>query len=103
MPDKVVEIKTARQLQDNTPYEHHVLQLKVYMELLNVDEGYLVYVTPDRLVEFRVERGGVSVEELLRQTVYDVARPRFSWECRYCPFRKICPYAREQHGEGRSD
>ncbi len=101
-PKRVVEIKTARQLQDNMPYEHHVLQVKVYLDLLGVDEGYLVYVTPDRLVEFRIERGGVDVEELVRQTVYDLAKPRFSWECRYCPFRRICPFARE-HGEARGD
>ena len=98
-PKRVVEIKTARQLQGNTPYEHHVLQLKIYLELLGVDEGLLLYVTPERLVEFRVERGGVDVEELMRQTVYDLARPRFSWECRYCPFKRICPYARNSEGE----
>ncbi len=102
LPKRIVEIKTARQLQGNAPYEHHVLQLKIYLELLDVDEGYLLYVTPDRVVEFRVERGGVDVEELVRQTVYDLAKPRFSWECRYCPFRKICPYARD-HVEERSE
>jgi CRISPR-associated exonuclease Cas4 len=94
-PLRVVEIKTVRQLQAPTPYEHHVMQLKVYLELLNVDEGYLVYITPERAVEFRIERGGVDVEELVRQTVYDVSKPRFNWECRYCAFRRICPFAKQ--------
>ena len=93
VPETVVEIKTGRDLQDNAPREHHVLQLKVYLELLGAREGYLLYVTPDRLVEFRFERGGVDVEALVRETVEDRARPRYDWECRYCPYRRICPYA----------
>ncbi len=102
-PIRVVEVKTARTLPSKAPYEHHVMQLKVYLELMGVDEGYLVYITPERITEFRVERGGIDVEELVRQTVYDVARPRFNWECRYCSFKRICPYARPEEGRGEAE
>jgi len=92
-PLAVVEIKTARDLPENEPHPHHVGQLRVYMELLGAEEGLLVYITPERLVEFPVERAPVDLERMMRETLEDAARPRYDWECRYCPFRKLCPYA----------
>jgi len=94
VPDFIVEVKTAREVHDDTPREHHLLQLRIYMELMNVDRGVLLYITPDRLAEYNISRdSGVNVLELLRETVKDTARPRYEWECRYCPYKKICPYA----------
>ena len=95
-PRLVVEVKTGRDLPDNTPREHHVAQLRVYLELLDVDEGYLLYVTPERLVEHQVERIPLDLEALVRETVLDRARPRYDWECRYCPYRRLCPYSLPQ-------
>ncbi len=92
-PDLVVEIKSARDLPENNPHRHHVEQLQIYMSLLGVDRGLLVYVTPERLVEFSVSGGGVGVEARLRETLADVSHPRYEWECRYCPYRRLCPYA----------
>jgi len=94
----VVELKTARDLPEGRPHQHHVNQLRVYMELLDAPRGVLVYVTPERLLEFSVERGdGIDVEALLREAVHDTARPRFDWECRYCPYRRLCPYSGAKH------
>lgn len=92
--DCIVEIKTGRAGQ-KLPHQHHILQLQLYMELLDVDLGVLVYVTPDRLVEFKVRKGRVEVEELLRDTVRDTVHPRWEWECKYCPYSKLCPYKLE--------
>ncbi len=88
----VVEIKTARSIE--RPLEHHILQLQIYMELLGAEGGSIVYVTPDKILEFEVPRRSVDVERLVAETVRNEARPRFDWECRYCPFRRFCPYAR---------
>jgi len=92
-PSVVVEVKTARDLPENEPHPHHVGQLRVYMELLDAREGLLVYITPERLVEFPVERAPLDLERMMRETLGDAARPRYDWECRYCPFRRLCPYA----------
>ncbi len=92
-PVAVVEIKTGRDLPDNSPREHHVAQVQVYMSMLGAREGYLVYITPERLVEFPVEPVSIDLESLVEDVVYDRRAPRYEWECRYCPYRRICPYA----------
>ncbi len=88
----VVEIKTARSVEK--PLEHHLLQLRIYMSLLGAETGSLVYVTPEKILEYTVEDGYVDFEMLVAETVRNEARPRFDWECRYCPYRRFCPYAR---------
>lgn len=93
-PETVVEIKTSRDLPENNPREHHVMQLRIYMQLLGANRGYLLYVTPEKLVEFEIEPAEMDIEGLIRETIYDLQTPRYEWECRYCSFRKICPYAR---------
>ena len=91
---EVVEIKTGRDLPLNEPHDHHVLQLKIYLNLLGAEEGYLVYITPERLAEFRVEPEPIDIETLMRETIYNEKTPRYEWECRYCPYRRICPFSR---------
>jgi CRISPR-associated exonuclease Cas4 len=93
-PVTVVEIKSARTLPSEAPLEHHVLQLRIYLQLLGAEQGVLLYVTPDRLVEYDVDPSPIDIEELVRETIYDLRVPRYEWECRYCPYRKICPFAR---------
>ncbi len=92
--EEVIEIKTGRDLPLNEPHEHHVLQLKIYLYLLAAKRGYLVYITPERLVEFEIEPEPIDLETLVRETVYNEKAPRYEWECRYCPYRRICPFAR---------
>ncbi len=92
--EEVIEIKTGRDLPSNTPHEHHVLQLKIYLYLLGAQRGYLVYITPERLVEFPVDPEPIDLEMLVRETVYNEKTPRYEWECKYCPYRRICPFAK---------
>ncbi len=100
--EHVVEIKTARSVEK--PLEHHVLQLQVYLNMLGAREGSLVYVTPERLLEYTFPRTELDLDLLVAETVRNEARPRFEWECRYCPYRRFCPYARlkeqERSGQG---
>jgi CRISPR-associated exonuclease Cas4 len=96
VPVTVVEIKTARTLPEEAPLEHHVLQLRIYLQLLKAKQGILLYVTPERLAEYTVEPSPVDVEQLVRETIYDMRVPRYEWECRYCPYRKICPFSRRR-------
>jgi len=87
----IVEIKTARS-DKGLPHEHHIAQLQIYLNMLERDVGILVYVTPDRIAEYVVNRDNIDVETLLKQTVENIKHPRYEWECRYCIFSKICPY-----------
>ena len=93
---RVVEIKTGRPGQI-LPHPHHVLQLQVYLQLLDVPQGILVYITPDRITEYNVEREEINIEELAKETIEDTKHPRWEWECRYCYYSKMCPFRVEQH------
>ncbi len=89
--DAVVEIKSARSDQ-GLPHEHHVMQLQIYLNMLGLDKGILIYITPDRIAEYLVEREPLNIKDLVEETILDLKHPRWSWECRYCPFSRICPY-----------
>ncbi|RLE78715.1 MAG: CRISPR-associated protein Cas4 [Thermoprotei archaeon] len=89
--DLVVEIKTARSDQ-GIPHLHHVMQLQVYLVLLDAAQGILIYITPSRLAEYRIDRVEIDLKTLVEETVYDLRHPRWSWECKYCPFSRICAY-----------
>lgn len=93
--DAVVEIKTGRSGQ-SLPHDHHILQLQVYLNLLGMDRGILVYITPDRMAEYEVDRDPIDIKMLVEETLLDVKHPRWHWECRYCVFSKMCPHRVEQ-------
>lgn len=86
-----VEIKTAKG-DHNIPSEHHVLQLKIYMNMLNASKGILLYITPDRITEYTVE-GPISDYDLVKliTNFLDRKGPRYPWECTWCIFNILCP------------
>jgi len=87
----VIEIKTARST-TSAPQEHHVKQLNIYLNILNYNRGILVYITPSRIVEFTVTRESVDLEREVRDLIENNYHPRYTWECSYCYFSKLCPY-----------
>ncbi len=88
-----IEIKTSR-ADLEIPYEHHVLQAKIYNWLYDLEKTVLVYVTPDRFTEYHVSER-VSEEDVIK-LVLDKRAPRYDWECRYCHFSVICPNKRRR-------
>lgn len=83
-----VEVKSARG-DALLPLDHHVDQCRIYNFLFNFNYTCLVYVTPERIAQYEVvERG--NVEELARR-ILEPKAPRYSWECRYCPYSVVCP------------
>ena len=86
------EIKTAKS-DIGIPHGHHILQLKIYMNILGSSKGILVYLTPERITEYEVKEP-VSNEELKRliSSFLKFKGPLYSWECSYCIFSSICPY-----------
>lgn len=89
--DIIVEIKTAR-TDASIPHEHHLMQLQIYLNLLNRNNGVLIYVTPDRIAEIMIKRELISIENLVKETVENTIHPRWDWECKYCIYSKMCPY-----------
>jgi len=100
----LIEAKSTSKTPD-APFEEHVLQLQVYMQALNYDEGFILYwnkVTGEIKV-FKVTKN----EEVLRK-IYErvkaldyyvsknippepeaILKGRF-WECEKCPFLELC-------------
>jgi len=82
-----VEIKHV-QATYNAPYDHHLLQCKIYRWLFNLDSIELLYVSRDRITSIPVE-GLVSEEDVVKL----VLSPRYAteeWMCRYCPYSFVC-------------
>jgi len=87
-----IEIKMSRSA-NNIPYEHHIDQARIYNWLFDADMAILVYITPTKLVEYGVKNRATDDEILNRITF--IRAPRYDWECKYCPFSKICPDSKE--------
>jgi len=92
--DTVYEIKFAKDLRENRPYEHHIYQLRIYLWLTGYEHGKLIYVTPSRIVEFD-ESNPMDDDELI-MFIDNWRSPRWEWECNYCDFSQICPYKIER-------
>lgn len=90
--EEVVEIKYAADVKDSRPYEHHVLQLRIYMWLADRERGRLIYITPNKILEFTIENRARTDEILM--LIDNWQSPRYEWECKYCQFVRICPKAR---------
>lgn len=84
-----VEIKFS-QSDEYIPYEHHVLQCKIYNWLFDLTETILIYVTPQRIAEFEIT-DRVS-DQYVVNLIENTNIPRFKWECKYCEYDIICPH-----------
>jgi len=89
----VVEIKSARG-DYGIPAQHHMEQLRIYMNLAGAGKGLLIYFTPDRIAEYPVDKPLSDFElQKLVQEFFERKAPRYDWECgSYCPFNVLCPY-----------
>ncbi len=88
---KVIEIKfTTRPISE--PEQRHVQQTRMYMWLTDVMEGYLIYITPRRVVEFKIE-SPMTDDEVVK-VIKEWSSPRYDNECTTCPFRTICSLAK---------
>ena len=84
-----IEIKSLRSDID-IPLEHHVDQVRAYNWLFNLPYSILIYITPERITQYKViDRfsEGEVIERILSKEA-----PRYSWECNYCPYSVLCPH-----------
>ena len=100
----LIEAKSTSKTPD-APFEEHVLQLQVYMQALNYEEGFVLYwnkVTGEIKV-FKVAKNEEAIKnifERVKKLDYYVSKNvppepeailkgRF-WECEKCPFLELC-------------
>jgi len=89
---RVIEIKYAQDVVGGKPYDHHIEQVKLYMWLTGRMEGILIYITPKRLLEFTIQTP--ATDDQVLWLIDNWRSPRYDWECKYCSFAVICPYAK---------
>ena len=93
--DTVVEIKYMRDIKQNKPLQHHILQTQLYMWLAEKTEGLIIYVSPTGILSYNIRspytEPQVRIE--IAGAVSMLRIPRYEWECRYCPFQMICPHS----------
>lgn len=90
-PGEVIEIKSSRSTHEALPYPHHVLQVKLYLELVGADKGILIYISPEKILEYEIRLEESILEKLLYETMNLSVAPRWDWECKGCAFLRICP------------
>jgi len=96
---RVIELKfTSHPVRDVD--QKHVLQVRMYMWLTGAKEGYLLYITPRRVYEFKVEEP--MTDEEVAELIRNWPSPRDPSECNQCSFRNICPYCRAGSQEYRT-
>jgi len=90
-----IEVKYQTFLQGKL-YEHHVLQLRLYMWLLNAKRGELLYVSPEGLKSFIVRKLLTNREVI--KLIREEKSPRWTeWECYYCPYQQFCNKSNCKH------
>ena len=90
-----IEVKYQTYLQGKL-YEHHVLQLRLYMWLVNAKRGELLYVSPEGLKSYIV-RKPLTDREVIR-LIQEEKAPRWNeWECYCCPYQQFCSKSNCKH------
>ncbi|MEM0001374.1 MAG: CRISPR-associated protein Cas4 [Desulfurococcaceae archaeon] len=87
----VIEVKTSRSSL-NLPRDHHVKQLNFYLEITGFNNGIIIYITPEKIVEYEIARQPISIENEVLDLLNNKHHPRYTWECNYCPYKRICSY-----------
>ncbi len=96
---RVIELKfTSHPIREAD--QKHIQQVRMYMWLTGAKEGYLLYVTPRRIYEFKISEP-MSDEEVA-SLIRDWPSPRDPSECSQCTFRNVCPYCKIGSAEYRS-
>jgi len=91
----LIEVKYQTALKDE-PKEHHVLQLRLYLWLLGAEKGELLYVSPEGLKSFIIEKP--LAEREIAELIKSKRAPRWvEWECKYCQYQPFCNKAIIKH------
>lgn len=84
-----IEIKTARS-DINIPHPQHIDQCAIYNSMFNLEKTILVYITPDRIIEYEVNKR--YSEPDIFKLLTSKQTPRYQWECSYCRYSILCQH-----------
>ena len=87
----IYEFKYMRGIKGELPLPHHVEQLQIYGWITGLDEGVIVYITPNGFKEYEFEL--TYNDDNISMLVLSRKKPRYDWECSYCAFSDYCPYS----------
>jgi CRISPR-associated exonuclease Cas4 len=90
-----IEIKYQTSLQ-KSPHEHHILQMRAYLWLLNTKQGEIIYVSPEGLKTYIVSEP-LTDEEVIALIKEEKAPKWPEWECQYCPYQQFCNKSIAKH------
>jgi len=82
----VLEIKFQRYFKEVG--DVHILQTGVYLNMLGLKRGIILYVAPNAFEEVYIDRE-VSDDDILWFIEHPVS-PFSKWECEYCGYRVYC-------------
>jgi len=90
-----IEVKYQTFLQGKL-YEHHVLQLRLYMWLVNAKRGELLYVSPEGIKSFIIRKP--LTDRKIIELIREEKTPRWTeWECYYCSYQQFCNRSNCKH------
>jgi CRISPR/Cas system-associated exonuclease Cas4 (RecB family) len=90
-----IEIKYQTSLQ-KIPQEHHILQMRAYLWLLNSKQGEIIYISPEGLKTYVVSEP--LTDEEVKALIKEEKVPRWiEWECQYCPYQQFCNKSTAKH------
>ncbi len=85
-----VDVKYVRKLKANAIMEHHKLQVSLYAWLANAKYGEIWYITPEGIRTYGPIKP--ANENTAKHLIEYPKTPMWpKWECKYCPYTKICP------------
>jgi CRISPR-associated exonuclease Cas4 len=95
LDDRVVDFKYTRSVR-YIPYDHHVLQVRIYMRMFGKARGSILYVSPDGVKEvddsINPDLSKPVTDGELRLLLEGRGTPAYpEWECSYCQWIYICP------------
>jgi CRISPR/Cas system-associated exonuclease Cas4 (RecB family) len=83
-----IEIKYQTSLQ-KSPQEHHILQMRAYLWLLNAKRGEIIYISPEGLKTYVVSEP--LTDEDVKALIKEEKAPKWpEWECQYCSYQQFC-------------
>jgi len=95
----LIDLKTVNKIPDE-PYDHHYLQLQMYMWLTGLHEAYIVYICKrDGTVKiYQVIRSDKVIKQLMERLHYYatcvssdiVPKAEHSYLCKYCEYSLEC-------------
>lgn len=99
---KVIEFKiTTHPVKE--PLDKHIQQVRLYMWLTGSNEGYLIYITPRKVIEYRIDNPATDEEVI--ELIKNWSSPREPQECNQCIFRSLCSFSKqfERKSEEKSE